>query len=452
MTDRIRRTASAGLGALLVTGLVAGPGGSSASAAAALYEAEQAAITNGSVSTQHPGFTGAGFVDTANAVGAAVEFTVDAAAAGSHALVFRYANGTSANRPATLVINGAAHSTPPFPATGGWPTWRTQSVTAPLTAGANTVLVTATTSGGLPNLDSLTVDSASPTPPTGVIPSLAPNLVASYDFEHPSPGNAAVELDQGPSGTSINLINGGAAMRVRDGAYPGSTTSIQLQQVRPTVSSNDDWKAGRYSSSGVSSLNAFSHVQSITIMGWFKLTGRNPSPNSNTPNQNDFFGAVGFTGILSGDSNGHPARALIELFQVDGKLRLSVLGRRIDPNPWQVFAATEDWQTLLPQNTWVFLAATLNYNTGTIALYRNGVPIPGFYGVSTDPWGIGGGGGPFFTSATNPRGIKIGGSFPQNNRETNPCNCRMDGLMYFNRDASAAEVEQQYTLQITPRP
>jgi hypothetical protein len=86
-----------------------------------------------------------------------------------------------------------------------------------------------------------------------------------------------------------------------------------------------------------------------------------------------------------------------------------------------------------------------------MALYKNGQPIPGFFGESGDPWGIGGGGGPFFTSATNPRGIKIGGSFPQNNRENNPCNCRMDALMFLNRDATATEIAQQFALATTPR-
>ena len=276
-----------------------------------------------------------------------------------------------------------------------------------------------------------------------------PNLVAFYDFEHPSPATPRSRTTRAsPARTSPSST---AARRCgsRDGAYPSSATSIQIQQVRPTVSSNDDWKAGLYRAPGVPSLNAFNRIQGTTIMGWFKMTGRNPSPNSNSANPNDFYGAVGFAGVLSGNSDGHPARGLIELFEVDGRMRLVALGRRIDTQPWQVFAANEDWRTLLPQNTWVFLAATLDYNTGTMALYKNGRPVPGFYGVSGDPWGIGGGGGPFFTSATNPRGIKIGGSFPQNNRENNPCNCRMDGLMFLNRDASAAEVEQQYTFVTT---
>ncbi|MGH8310537.1 MAG: hypothetical protein ACRETX_12190, partial [Steroidobacteraceae bacterium] len=38
---------------------------------------------------------------------------------------------------------------------------------------------------------------------------------------------------------------------------------------------------------------------------------------------------------------------------------------------------------------------------------------------------------PHVTSATDPRGVKIGGSFPQNSREANPCNCRIDDLMFI---------------------
>ena len=403
------------------------------------YEAEDAVILGGTVASNHPGFTGTGFVDTTNAVGSALEFTV---AGPTEPLVFRYANGTTADRPATLTVNGTAAGTLSFPPTGDWANWATRSVSPALAAGTNTVRLTATTAGGLANLDSLTAGSAPA--PGGVLPSLAPNLVAYYDFEHP--GSGATELDQGRSGTSINLINGGTAMRVAGGAYPGSASSLRLQQIRPTVKGNDDWKAGRWSSSGVSSLSGFSNVQAITIMGWFKLTGTNPSPNSNTTSTTDFYGGVALAGVLSGDSDGHEVRALIEVFGVNGKLRLVVLGRRLDTQDHQVFAANEDWHTILPQNTWVFLAATLNYNTGAMALYKNGQPVPGFLGVSGDPWAIHGGGGPFFTSATNPRGIKIGGGFPQNTREDNPCNCDADALMFLNREATASEIAQQYAL------
>ncbi|MPZ97009.1 MAG: hypothetical protein GEU96_19380 [Propionibacteriales bacterium] len=288
------------------------------------------------------------------------------------------------------------------------------------------------------------VTGARPVPVTpDVHPSLVRSLAAYYDFEHAFPPNAAMELDQGFSDTILNLVNGGKAMRVPDGAHRGSNTSAQFQQVNPTTAGNDDWKAGIFSETGVPSLNAFNKVQGTTVMGWFKMTGQNPSPNSNTANPSDFFGAVGLAGILSGDSDGHAVRALIELINVNGELRLVALGRRIDGSSSQTFAATEDWQSLLPQDEWVFLAATFDFDDGTMALYKDGEPLDGFYTVPGDPWGVGGE-GPFFTSPTDPRGIKVGGSFPQNNRENNPCNCRMDSLMFLDRVATADEVMAQY--------
>ncbi len=279
--------------------------------------------------------------------------------------------------------------------------------------------------------------------------SLKPNLVAHYDFEQPvSSGTVTQERDRGLSRTIIDLINGGNAMRVPDGAHRFSRGSIQLQQVEPTLLGNDDWKAGIYSATGVPSLTAFNAVHGVTIMGWFKMTGENPSLNSNTPDPNDFFNAVGLAGLLTGDSEGHAVRALLEVINVSGTMRLVALGRRIDGSASQTFAADDDWHTLLPQDEWVFLAATFNYDNGTMVLYRNGEPVPGFYVVAGDPWGVGDG-GPHPTSATDPRGIKIGGSFPQNTEERNPCNCRMDSIMVLDRAVRASEVRAQYRLVTT---
>jgi glucose/arabinose dehydrogenase len=285
-----------------------------------------------------------------------------------------------------------------------------------------------------------------------VLPSLMHNLVAYYDFERPVPGNAAQEEDQGFSGTNIDLVNGGAAMRVPDGAYSSSTFSLQTQQVDPSVAGNNDWKAGMYSGTGVATLNAFNGVKEVTIMGWFKMTGPNPSPNSTTADPNDFFGAVGLAGILSGDSDGHQVRALLEVINLSGTLRLVALGRRIDGSSSQTFAANEDWRTLLPHDEWVFLGATFDFNHGTMGLYKNGQPLDGFYTLPGDPWEVIGGTEPDVTSATDPRGIKIGGSFPQNTRETNPCNCRMDSLMFLNRAVTRGEMLRQYRLMTAQRP
>jgi glucose/arabinose dehydrogenase len=300
------------------------------------------------------------------------------------------------------------------------------------------------------------VDAVQKPVPPSVHESIADDVVASYDFEHPFQQDGREERDQAPSDTLLRLINGGEEMRVADSAHPGSNQAIQLQQVNPVGNGNDDWKAGvcfqptlpgcaRTSgeATDVNTLAAFNGAEGITLMGWFKMTGQNPSPNTVTSNPDDFYNAVGLSGILSGDSDGHAVRALLEVISVNGELRLVALGRRIDGGASQTFAANEDWRTLLPQNEWVHLAATFDYLTGEMALYRNGKRLDGFYTVPGNPWQVDGVTG---TSPTDPLGIKIGGSFPQDTLERNPCNCRADGLLFLDRAVNDDEVRLQYRL------
>jgi arabinogalactan endo-1,4-beta-galactosidase len=121
------------------------------------YEAESApAGCGGWVASNHSGYSGSGFCDTNNAVGAAVQFTVNSAAAGPATVVIRYANGSSANRPADISVNGAVvRSAFGFEPTGAWNTWATKSLSVQVAAGTNAVRLAATTSGGLANIDYL---------------------------------------------------------------------------------------------------------------------------------------------------------------------------------------------------------------------------------------------------------------------------------------------------------
>ncbi|TCO45825.1 discoidin domain-containing protein [Actinocrispum wychmicini] len=121
------------------------------------YEAEDAVVANGVVESNHPGFSGTGFVNYDNAVGGYVEWTVNAAAAGQATLTFGYANGTPDNRPVALSVNGTTLANVDFPSTNVWTTYATATATATLNAGSNTVRATATTANGGPNADYLEV-------------------------------------------------------------------------------------------------------------------------------------------------------------------------------------------------------------------------------------------------------------------------------------------------------
>jgi exo-1,4-beta-D-glucosaminidase len=117
-------------------------------------EAETGTIsTGGTVDDNHAGFTGTGFVNTANATGAYLDLPVPATAAGTVNLTVRYSNGTTAARPMSVAVNGTAAGSLPFPVTANWDTWTTATIRVPLTAGTNTVRLTATTAAGGPNLD-----------------------------------------------------------------------------------------------------------------------------------------------------------------------------------------------------------------------------------------------------------------------------------------------------------
>ncbi|WP_329379242.1 LamG-like jellyroll fold domain-containing protein [Streptomyces sp. NBC_01716] len=296
---------------------------------------------------------------------------------------------------------------------------------------ATTLLVTAFAPAGEPATDR-TAGTAAP----------LPRPVAAYDFEHPVPGDPARESDQGSSGTTLELVNGGAESRVTDDKRRGEV--LRTRQVSPTTASNDDWKAGVYGPQGVPTLSAFNGAQQTTVMGWFRMTADNPAPNSNTATPDDRYNAIGLAGILSGTSGGHDVRALLELITVGGEMKVVALGRRLDGGSSQTFAADADWRRILPPGRWVALAATFDFDTGTMALYRDGLPLPGRYVTPGDPWAVEGPPEPDTASPTDPRGIKIGGSYPQNTQEGNPCDCRMDDLMFFDRVLTPAEIMSQY--------
>jgi chitinase len=150
--------------ASLVLGLVLFPAAPiPAAAAATRYEAESATISQGVVESNHAGFSGTGFVNYNNVVGSYVEWTVNAASAGTATLAFRFANGSTSNRPMDITVNGSLASDElAFNPTGAWTTWQTVTVTAAVNAGTNTIRATATTASGGPNLDYLDVEAAAP--------------------------------------------------------------------------------------------------------------------------------------------------------------------------------------------------------------------------------------------------------------------------------------------------
>ncbi|HEU4424738.1 MAG TPA: glycosyl hydrolase family 28 protein [Pilimelia sp.] len=123
-----------------------------------IFQAENAALFQAAVESQHSGFTGTGYVNYTNAPGGYVEWAVTTETAGMKTLGIRYANGVTTNRPMEIRVNGTVVETGlSFPATGAWTTWQTRTFTATLNAGSNTVRATGTAADGGPNVDHLEI-------------------------------------------------------------------------------------------------------------------------------------------------------------------------------------------------------------------------------------------------------------------------------------------------------
>jgi len=155
------------------------------------YEAESASRTSGlTVASDHPGYTGTGFVANYGNTGDAVTFTVNAPEARRYSLVFRYANGTAGDATRTVKVDGATVGRVTMPTDGNWNNWHYDAdvVTPTLTAGNHTVTISQeSTDTGFVNLDNL------------VLGTLDTTSVQLEDAVIAASGASHIEMSQGDS-------------------------------------------------------------------------------------------------------------------------------------------------------------------------------------------------------------------------------------------------------------
>lgn len=121
---------------------------------------------DGTVDNNNAGFTGTGFANTTNAVNMGITWSVSIPASGTYTLKWRHSNGGSTDRPGRVMVNGTTVvSSVSFPGTGSWTTWtETSGTNVTLAAGTRLIRLEATTSGGLSNIDYISVTGNSPQP------------------------------------------------------------------------------------------------------------------------------------------------------------------------------------------------------------------------------------------------------------------------------------------------
>ncbi|RCG25944.1 oxidoreductase [Sphaerisporangium album] len=252
--------------------------------AATDYQAEDAALSQATVATNHTGYTGTGFVDYVNVTGSSIEWTVSAATAGASALTLRYANGTTINRPMDISVNGNVVANDlAFGGTGSWDTWQTATVNADLAAGSNKIRATATTDNGGPNVDRLSVsahgDTERPTVPgQPACSAIGENsLTLSWGASTDNVGVAAYDIYH--DGNKLGEAAGTATSRTLTGLTPnteyrlsvfardaaGNTSQSSAQAICTTLAGSDT--RAPTAPSGLTSSNVTSNSANVTWTG-----------------------------------------------------------------------------------------------------------------------------------------------------------------------------------------
>ncbi|WP_159940014.1 MULTISPECIES: carbohydrate-binding protein [unclassified Nocardiopsis] len=202
--------------AVLLAGSLVALSGTAAQAASTRYEAENSpAVCTGTIDSDWSGYSGSGFCNGTNTVGAHTQFGVDASASGTATLRVRFANGTASARPAQVVVNGSAIASVSFEGTGAWNSWATKTLTVPLGSGGNTVRLHPTGSEGLPNVDYLDVETGDTPPPPGSALYVAPGGTANAAGTESAPTTLA---------SAIGRVASGGTIYVRGGTYRYSQT------------------------------------------------------------------------------------------------------------------------------------------------------------------------------------------------------------------------------------
>jgi len=212
--------------------------------AATDYEAESAVLSGAAnISTEHPGFTGTGYVQGYDAgnVGAATTFTVPASTAGFYDVALRYGNGYG-NSSISVYVNNVKQLVSSLPTSGDWAVWSTKTETFLLSSGNNTITYRYDTGDGARiNLDKITVG-----PTTQVKPDLTVTALL-WTPAAPSEGSAvtfkAVVYNggTGPSPSAEHLVSfqvGGAEVA----AATAAALSLAVGQ-SDTLSAGAAWSS-----------------------------------------------------------------------------------------------------------------------------------------------------------------------------------------------------------------
>ncbi len=256
------------------------------------FQAEDAILVSSYVRTQYGGYTGFGYVDMADKVGSAVEFSFSRTTAATDTITVFFANGGS-SRSLILSLNDVVIATPSFPTTGSWSSWSSLKIVVALQANLNRLRFTLNTNGSGPNLDKIIVSG--------------------------QPATAMYKLTLTKSGPGTVTANPSATY------YPAGTN------VTLTATPSAGNMLYRWSGTDESKTNPFiitmnSHKTEVAIIA--PIVGLGSLPYESSPKG---FASVGALGYPNGTTGGTGAEAHIE-YVTNSDTLANIMKRRVDPN------------------------------------------------------------------------------------------------------------------------
>jgi hypothetical protein len=240
-----------------------------------VLEAENATLAGPVVATNQAGFTGTGFADYGTTPGQYIEWNVNASQAGMYTLDFRYANGSVANRPLELSVNGAVdQASLAFNPTPAWTTWRHVVEQVALSAGNNLVRLTMNGTDG-PNIDNLDLAYFGPiitipAAPTDLIANVASSTQVNLFWTDNANNETGYKVERklGSGGSFAEL----AALPAGSTAYSSTGLSANTQYVYRVRASNSAGDSAYSNEANATTLPPGSTTPSVTSV--------NPGPGA----------------------------------------------------------------------------------------------------------------------------------------------------------------------------
>lgn len=159
-----------------------------------IYQAELALYGKVSILTANGGFDGTGYADF-QGKGAYLIWGVDVDATSEYEITVKYASANA--RSCYLYVDGIRHGKFSFKYSGGWASWKTESITVTLTRGGHNIKIAAEESSG-PNIDWLSLTPCDGTCSTPVVaPTPAPISPPSPSYKASSYPSKTVVASNG---------------------------------------------------------------------------------------------------------------------------------------------------------------------------------------------------------------------------------------------------------------